>query len=226
MRLLRELALISELDGLRDAALSGGLALFESPGLTIVALRPLIRSEGRRPHCATGPAIEWLDGTRAWFWHGVSVQADIVERPELITLERIDREWNSEVQRVMIERFGWDRFAAEVEAEIIDHDERWGTLYRRKPPRDRPSLRAVANRLIATRSEPVLFLKVVNRSPEPDGRFRHYVLPVHPELRPLPDVDRGESQFGEPQALTALNAVASTFGMRGGEYAARLRAES
>jgi hypothetical protein len=58
-------------------------------------------------------------------------------------------------------------------------------------------------------------VKVVNSTPEPDGSFKDYFLRVHPELRPL----LSNNRMGEPQALTAHNAVASTFGKRGGEYA-------
>ena len=51
--------------------------------------------------------------------------------------------------------------------------------------------------------------------PEPDGSFKHHFLRVDPHLRPLlPD-----GSFGQPQPLTARNAVASTFGLRGDEYA-------
>jgi hypothetical protein len=98
----------------------------------------------------------------------------------------------------MIERFGWDRYAAECGAKIIDQDEKYGTLYGRN---------GVAE-----------FLKVVNGSPEPDGSFRNYILPVAPSCEPLPD--DGSTELGEPQKLTALNAVASTYGLTGREYAA------
>jgi hypothetical protein len=110
----------------------------------------------------------------------------------------------------MIERFGWDRYSAECGAEIVDHDERWGTLMRR----------------VTNGGEPILFLRVVNRSPEPDGSFRNYVLPVDARLRPIPDPAKTDDDFGQPQKLTALNAVASTFGLRGKEYCELLGAES
>jgi len=110
---------------------------------------------------------------------------------------------------VMIERFGWDRYAAECGAEIIDHDEKYGTLMRRGRGEDA-----------------ILFLKVINRSPEPDGSFRKYILPVDSELRPIPDPMNANENFGESQALRAVNAVASTFGLRGKDYASLLGAES
>ena len=65
----------------------------------------------------------------------------------------------------------------------------------------------------------MLFLEVVNGSAEPDGSFRRYVLPIDDECRPLPDPESSDDEFGEPQELTALNAVASTYGMTGKEYA-------
>jgi len=43
--------------------------------------------------------------------------------------------------------------------------------------------------------------------------LRDYV-PVHPELRPM----LGGDELGEPQELTARNAIASTFGKRGEVY--------
>jgi hypothetical protein len=56
-------------------------------------------------------------------------------------------------------------------------------------------------------------VKVANSTAEADGSFKDYFLRVDPALRPL----RADGS-GEPQALTARNAVASTFGKRGEEY--------
>lgn len=58
-------------------------------------------------------------------------------------------------------------------------------------------------------------VRVVNSTPEQDGTSQEYWLRVHPELRPL----LRDGQLGEPQQLTAHNAVASTFGLRGEQYA-------
>jgi hypothetical protein len=55
---------------------------------------------------------------------------------------------------------------------------------------------------------------VKNSTPEPDGSVKTYFLRVHPECRPL----LRDNQFGEPQQLTAHNAIASTFGLKGEEY--------
>ena len=58
-------------------------------------------------------------------------------------------------------------------------------------------------------------IEVINSTREASGEFKKYWLRVNPELRPM----LANGQMGEPQALTARNAVASSFGMRGEEYA-------
>ena len=180
-------------------------------GVIIACERPLAVNfdERERLHNDAGPAVEFRDGWKLYRVHGVDVPEWLFTNPERMSIEAIHQEGNTEVQRVMIERFGWDRYAAECGAEIIDHDEKYGTLMRRGRGEDA-----------------ILFLKVINRSPEPDGSFRKYILPVDSELRPIPDPMNANENFGESQALRAVNAVASTFGLRGKDYASLLGAES
>jgi hypothetical protein len=166
--------------------------------------------ERERLHNDSGPALEFRDGWKIYRVHNVAVPEWIFTEPERLNVEAIHAEKNTEVQRVMIERFGWDKYTDECGAEIIDHDERFGTLMRR----------------IVQGGEPIMFLKVINRSSEPDGSFRRYVLPVDSALRPIPDPSVLGEDFGQRQALTALNAVASTFGLTGKVYAELLAAES
>jgi hypothetical protein len=64
----------------------------------------------------------------------------------------------------------------------------------------------------------MLMLEVENRSPEPDGSYRRFLLRVHPELRAILD----DGGFGPEQAPTVRNAVASTFGVAGEEYAPQI----
>ena len=62
------------------------------------------------------------------------------------------------------------------------------------------------------------------RQPAGTQDLKQYVLPVDPQLRPLPDgtwsADRQVAWLAQqlPQAPTAHNAVASTFGLRGEAY--------
>jgi hypothetical protein len=73
----------------------------------------------------------------------------------------------------MIERYchgkGVSGFAAYIRdagGERLDHDARYGTLWRLNMPWD----------------EPIVMIEVVNSTPEPDGNFKRYWLRVPPEM--------------------------------------------
>jgi hypothetical protein len=189
-----------------NASLHGGPRLIH-PEFCIVSDRPEILKvdEQNRPHCVDGPFCRWRDGSALYSVHGVRVPAWIIDHPEKITCEGIDAEKNAEIRRVMIERYGQARYLVDSGAKEIHKDD-FGTLYRKDIPGD----------------EALVMVKVVNSTPEPDGSFKDYFLRVHPELRPLLSQTAGRNQLGDPQRMTAQNAVASTFGLRGEEYAPAL----
>ena len=71
-------------------------------------------------HCDDGPACLYADGWSIWSLNGVAVTEQIVMRPETLTLEQIKNEENEEVKRLMIERYGFELYLAQVNAELID----------------------------------------------------------------------------------------------------------
>jgi len=172
-----------------------------------------------RLHNDSGPAIEYAGGYKIYAVHGVHIQDEsIITHPEALTVGRIQRESNSEVQRVMMERFGLDRYLTETEARVVDHDDRWGTLY---------EIELSSN--LGPWWQPArkdYFLVVTNRTAEPDGTFKKYTLAIHPQCRPLPNPADANASYGGVQKMNALNAVASTFGLRGEDYVNLLAAES
>jgi hypothetical protein len=143
----------------------------------------LKQDERGRFHCQDGPAVSFADGYQIHSWHGISVSKEIIESPQEITVETIQFERNAEVRRVMIERFGTARFLAESGAKQIQEDE-CGILYRKDLFND----------------EPIVMVKVINSTPEPDGTFKEYFLRVPPTIS------------------TAKAAVAWSFGMKQDEY--------
>jgi hypothetical protein len=147
----------------------------------------LKQDERGRLHCPDGPAVSFADGYQIHSWHGVSVGKEIIESPQNITVESIHFERNAEVRRVMIERFGTIRFLTESGAKQIQEDE-CGVLYRKDLFND----------------EPIVMVKVINSSPEPDGTFKEYFLRVPPTI------------------TTARAAVAWSFGMKQDEYTPRI----
>ena len=159
---------------------------------------------GKRLHNATGPALD-SDIENLHFWHGVMVPEFVIMRPEFITVEHIQKEENVEVRRVMLDRYGIARYLVDSKAERI-HEDEFGELYRTEIHDD----------------EPLVMVKVLNSTQEPDGSRKSYFLRVHPELCPL----QTDGDLGAPQKLTAMNAIASTFGLTGAQYARSLAQES
>jgi len=181
-----------------SAAIHGGPRIMH-PDFCMISDRPeiLLVDDQNRPHCDTGPFCRWRDGFSLYSVHGVRVPAWVIETPGKITVKKIESESNAEVRRIMIDKFGQSKYLLASGAVEIHRDD-FGILYRKEIPDD----------------EPLVMVKVVNSTAEPDGSFKDYFLRVNPGLRPL----LAENKMGEPQAMTAHNAVASTFGKRGEDY--------
>jgi hypothetical protein len=194
---LRPLAVEAWLRPLFGAFVTGCWRLYWTDETLYWVAKPTLHCEPgtRRLHHNTQAALK-SDIVNLYCWHGVMVPPFVILRPGLITIAHIDRETNAEVRRVLIERYRHGEEIHGVAAFIRDaggvrldaftnHDERYGTLWRRNIPND----------------EPIVMIEVVNRTREPDGRFKHYWLRVPPTMR------------------TAREAVAWTFNMLAEQYA-------
>lgn len=180
-------------------------------GLAICSERPtayrtILRQTEDGPmhtlHDERQASIEFADGYKVFCWRGILVPHRIITAPETITATEIQKEANAEIARIMFERFealhGEGSFVKALGAKSVQKDD-FGELFRVKRAED----------------SDIVMVKVQNSTPEPDGTYKDYWLRCHPELRPM----RENGQLGEPQEDRALNAVASTFGMYGHEYA-------
>jgi hypothetical protein len=153
-------------------AYAAGLWLFWVLEREVIAVpRPALHAveDGpgrRRLHRPDGPAVDWPGGARYYLWQGVRVPARVVTAPGSLTAAEIGDEPNAEVQRVMLERFGYDRFILELGAVPVQSD-RFGALYR------------VPRRY----HEPLALVHVTNSTPEPDGTRKRYFLWVPPDVR-------------------------------------------
>jgi hypothetical protein len=176
-------------------------------GVCIAAERPshINPDEAGQLHCEVGPSIALRSGWSWWHWHGTEVWQQLIEEPQRISVEAIERMPSPELRRNMIERYhvgeethGIAAYVRDSGSVRLDEDEAFGTLWRRNLPGE----------------EPFVAVEVVNHTPEPDGSYKHHFLRVDPELRPI----LSDGQLGMPQQLTARNAVASSFGLRGADY--------
>jgi hypothetical protein len=153
--------------------------------ICFVCTRPttLSADELGRAHHDERAAVEFPDGYKLFSWHGITVPESVITCPDKITIKAIANMRNIEVRRVMIERFGGGRFITESGAKKI-HEDEFGVLYCQSIPQD----------------EPLVMVKVINKTAEPDGSYKEYFLRVPPTM------------------VKARDAVAWTFGMRAAEY--------
>ena len=175
---------VDRLQGLEQVARSAGW-WWPFERAVILTERPtvLARDDRGRLHSPDGPALLYPDGWGIWAWHGVRLDRSIIEQPETITVAAIESQRNAEIRRVMLERYGPARYLIDSGAQLV-HSDDFGALYRKEQPDD----------------EPLVMVRVVNATREPDGSFRDYWLRVPPTVR------------------TAREAVAWTFEVPAHEY--------
>ena len=93
--------------------------------------------EQGRLHGEDAPAIGYPDGWGVYRWHEVSVPEYVIMRPHEITPEKILKEENTEIARIMLERYGQDNFIRDGGFSKVQSDD-YGELYRVDFPHDEP----------------------------------------------------------------------------------------
>jgi len=169
----------------------------------VIAERPLrvLRDHQGWPHAETGPALVWGDGLTVHAWHGTTVPAWMIEEPDRITPESIDAERNIEVRRMLLDRYGADRYVRASGATLV-HEDETGRLWRKTLGGEPSWHRWRASRRSGEGPDEAMFMvEVRNSTPEPDGTHRTYLLRVPPSVS------------------TAREAVAWTFGLAARDYA-------
>jgi hypothetical protein len=133
----------------------------------VISDRPnlISRDEEGRLHNIDGPAISYRDGWSIYSIHGVRLPEWIIKAPEKITVENIEEEENLEIKRVMIDKYGLDKYI-ENSGAIMIHKDKFGELYKKKFAND----------------EPIVVVKVINSTPEPDNSSKIYFLRVPPNM--------------------------------------------
>jgi hypothetical protein len=195
--------------GINTARVSGMMAVARSAGwwwpfngAAILTERPcrLRRDSEHRLHSGDGRAIEYPDGWGVYAWHGVRVPEQVIMTPEALTPHQISTERNAEVRRVMVERFGAQRYVREIGADIIDigHVPCSNAEFCKHTP-EHHTVRLYRAEL--GEDEPLVMVEVTNSTPEPDGEWKRYMLRVPPRVQ------------------TAREAVAWTFGTTADDYA-------
>lgn len=140
-------------------------------------------------HNTSGPSIRYRDGYSVYSISGIRVTEQIVMRPETITISQINKEENSEIRRIMIERYGYEKYLRNSDAKLID-----------SCGEDHPIVGLRTAKLWEI--DDIVLLDVLNSTPEPDGSVKRYVIAIDP------------NQYDERAGKECLAASASTWRKR------------
>jgi hypothetical protein len=156
----------------------------------VVSARPtqITVDSSNRLHNPHGPALLYADEFKVWALHGVVMEKVMIKRLAHLSARRIEMTRNVEQRRALMEFYGEARYLKETGARIVHRDD-FGTLYRKEEPE----------------GEPLVMVKVVNSTPEPDGTYKDYFLRVPPTVH------------------KAKDAVAWTFGLEPDIYAPQIQ---
>lgn len=187
---------LSKIEGLIELAKTCGW-IYTTKDICIASNKPnlLNRDDRGRLHSLSGAALSYRDGWSIYSVNGVRVPEYIILNPELITVDKIKEQNNTEIRRIMINIYGDSKYLNDSGAVMIHKDE-FGELYKAEVSDD----------------ESIVMVKVINSSPEPDGTFKNYFLRVPPSE----DLDKTGILKGD--MLRAKQAVAWTFGETEEEY--------
>jgi len=152
-----------------DAFLMGCWLIHFTDDTLYWAAKPVVHFKtipggARRLHNENGAALESVV-ERLYFWHGVLVPAFVVVKPEWITTQHIADEANVEVRRIMMERYGYERYLTDIGAKRVQADD-YGELFRVSRAND----------------SDLVMVRVVNSTPEPNGEYKRYMLRVPPQI--------------------------------------------
>lgn len=133
----------------------------------LVAERPtsLSRDSLGRLHSTEGPSVVFPDGWAIHCYEGVLVPAYVATSPEKIQIAEIERQSNTIVRQVMIQRYGVSRYLTDLGAQLVSQNE-LGSLWRMRQPND----------------EPLMLLRSTKPTPEPNGERREQLMRVPPEM--------------------------------------------
>ena len=185
------------------ARLSGLMRIAKSCGwwwafdeAVVMTERPskILMNNGRQLHAVEGPALEYPDGFGVHAWNGTRVQPSVTTGTGW-SVPDILRSRNTEERRCAIERMGWDEFVLRSDMKKVADAPDPGNPGRVLELYDLPE------ELASIYDNEARILLCTNGSPEPDGTFHRFGLPV-------------PASHSDPVA-----AVADMYGVSRDEYA-------
>jgi hypothetical protein len=118
---------LSMINGLVAYAKEGGWAWVDAHDAIIQERPQFIKmDEENRLHCEDGPAIQYLDGTQVYAWHGNRLDRSRwhwIDNKSTLTAKEALKQNNLEMRRIACEILGWVHILDELGATVIDADE-------------------------------------------------------------------------------------------------------
>lgn len=98
-------------------------------GFLLLAQKPIVKTnEENLLHNESGPAVEYQDGHKFWFFEGhalTQLGEKIIMDPQNLDVKEVNKLQNEEERRIAIDRIGWGKFLQETGAKVIDYRENW-----------------------------------------------------------------------------------------------------
>ena len=116
-------------------------------------------------------------GSTCFYYENILVPPRYVNDPESLTFEEVMSHKNTEVRYVGMQIYGYKRMREEGKFKILDAD-----VASDGSERELLQCEGVFTDPNGTR-EPIVLVKVVNSSPNPDGTFKPYFLKVPPDMK-------------------------------------------
>ena len=120
-----------------------------------------------RLHNSRGPAVTTEHGF-SYFWRGLHIPENLWNKMFSMSADEILKEPNVEIRRAILERVGFDK--VKERANCLDSQTVEGG-------------KNLLLHLDLEEDEPLVFLELINSTPEPDGSRKHYFLRVPPDTR-------------------------------------------
>lgn len=136
-------------------------------GMCWVTPRSLVArfGDGGNLHCENGPALAYEGAWAVYAIRGARVPRYVVENPSLITIDAIENTMNAELRRAMTAQYRGN-YLRDCGADLMAQDP-LGALYRKPRIGDND----------------IVFVRVINSTPDPDGSSREYFLRVPPTVK-------------------------------------------
>jgi hypothetical protein len=91
------------------------------PDVAIISARPQsISMSNGRLHSATGPAVQYADGTKCYAWNGTAVPSEWIEDKSTLAPKTALGQTNANLRAAAIQIVGWPKMIDMLDAKVVN----------------------------------------------------------------------------------------------------------